>query len=215
MIVVECPVCQRRFNAFPSQKRVFCSARCRNLVRSENMRLAKLSQPMPPAITGARWIPLTKGKFALVDQVDYDRVISSLWFYHICGRPGAPIGYAARRLPGRSIEFLHRVLIEAKADQDVDHKSRDPLDCRRENLRIATDAGNNANRRKHARKDATSKYKGVCRKEGRWYTLITFENRTRTVGKYDTEVEAAVAYDAAALHHFGEFACTNFDYAST
>jgi hypothetical protein len=31
-------------------------------------------------------------------------------------------------------------------------------------------------------------------------------------GYYSTEVEAAVAYDAAAMHHFGEFAATNFTY---
>ena len=79
------------------------------------------------------------------------------------------------------------------------------LDNRRSNLRIATRAQNNANRR--MRKDNTSGYKGVSKtRTGRYRTMIQENGRIECLGTFDTPEEAYDVYCAAAKRLHGEFA---------
>lgn len=104
--------------------------------------------------------------------------------------------------------------MRAKEDEQVDHRDRNTLDCRRQNLRFATSAGNNRNRGKHVSnvRRFASQYKGVCKPAdyNKWIALITINDRTIRLGTFVTEEEAARAYDVAAKKHFGAFACLNF-----
>lgn len=87
---------------------------------------------------------------------------------------------------------------------DVDHKNRDRLDNRWENLREATRSQNNANRpggRPHGLKGAFF-YKA----RGRWMSKIDVNRKQIYLGYYDTAEEAHAAYMAAAVHYFGDFA---------
>lgn len=104
---------------------------------------------------------------------------------------------------------VHRVIMDAKADQIVDHISRDTMDNRRRNLRIATDSLNSAN---SIQKGGTSKYKGVSwdKKRGCWVAGIMINRHRRWLGNFEDEAAAARAYDAAATATFGEFARINF-----
>jgi len=91
-----------------------------------------------------------------------------------------------------------------------DHKDGNPKNNTSENIRAATMIQNTWNRSKIKRKCA-SDYKGVhwMPKQG-WGARITVENRRLWLGAYETEEEAARAYDKAALIHHGEFARLNF-----
>jgi hypothetical protein len=92
----------------------------------------------------------------------------------------------------------------------TDHKNRDGLDCRRENLRPCTRAQNSRNARKHA--DAvTSKFKGVSFDKARqkWVMSICV-NRKVTHRRHHTELGAALEYDRLAREYYGEFARPNF-----
>lgn len=91
----------------------------------------------------------------------------------------------------------------------VDHINGDPFDNRIENLREATASENGGNRRK-INDSLTSKYKGVSlNKTGKWRAQIVLNYRKLYLGLFDTQIEAAKAYNKAALELFGEFAKVN------
>lgn len=90
----------------------------------------------------------------------------------------------------------------------VDHKDGDGLNNRRHNLRGCTRRDNSANSRK--RQHTSSRFKGVSYNSGKWLATIGYDRKTHYLGRYDTEEDAAMAYDRAALRHFGTFAKVNF-----
>lgn len=162
-----------------------------------------------------REIPL-RGKYrdlvVVIDDEDYERVAQHRWLF---GRVSASkdIVYARRmwREDGRwRQQYLHAFLTGWPL---VDHINHNGLDNRRENLRAATHAEN----MRHARKRRTHKgvpcsslFKGVARSKTRWQAQITVDKRGINLGRYVEEVDAARAYDLAALQYFGEFAVLNF-----
>lgn len=148
-------------------------------------------------------VPLTHGKFALVDDADHELVSAFPWRAVRVRHTW----YAETYVKGAR-EYLHRFLLCAAPGQRVDHRNGDGLDCRRRNLRPVTNALNQANRR---RAWSASKYKGVTRRGERWRAYITIAGRFRSLGSHATAEEAARAYDRAAREAFGEFACTNED----
>jgi hypothetical protein len=155
-----------------------------------------------------RTIPLTKGYSATIDADDYEFVSSWKW----CARVHGRTVYAARasRYCGRHhIVYLHRMLMLPGHDEQVDHISGDGLDNRRCNLRIASNAQNQHNR---TRTFGCSRYKGVYwyKRYGCWRAQIKSEQFGRFLGYYRDEVDAALAYDLAAIATFGPYAALNF-----
>lgn len=146
-------------------------------------------------------VDLTQGQHALVSPEDVARVAQHNW----CALKISGSYYAMRKEGDRSI-YLHRFVLDGEIPDgcDVDHANRDTLDCRRENLRIATRRQNNLNRR--GRHNVSSRYKGVTAKGGRWIARVDQKH----VGSFASEEEAARAYDAVAAREHGEFACLNF-----
>jgi len=97
--------------------------------------------------------------------------------------------------------------MEAGAGVKVDHQNRNGLDNQRHNLREATHAQNMQN--KLPEKRNTSGYKGVWPHNGHWRSGIKVNGQRIHLGVFTDPIEAARAYDEAAIEHFGEFACTN------
>lgn len=138
----------------------------------------------------------------LLDAEDYERLGDERW-YLITTKQGKT--YAVAHGECGTLLYLHReVLGPLQGRAQVDHKNGNTLDCRRENLRIATSAQNAANRRKRA--GTSSRFKGVSSRGPRWLAKIN----TRYLGTFDSQEDAARAYDRAARVEFGEFARLNF-----
>lgn len=91
----------------------------------------------------------------------------------------------------------------------MDHKNRDTLDCRKENLRLANKSQNGGNA---AKTRGSSRYKGVCWDNNKkaWRSYITVEGVRYELGYLQDEVEAARCYDCEARKRFREFARLNF-----
>lgn len=147
-------------------------------------------------------IPLTKGKFAIVDDEDYEWLSERKW--HIGGS-----GYAVR-FSKRKCCLMHREIMKTPRGMDVDHINGNTLDNRKENLRNCTRSQNNMNR--NAYRKTLSGFKGVYwdKEKHLWYSRITYSGTDFRLGYFRDPVDAALAYDDAARKHYGEFAHTNF-----
>lgn len=106
--------------------------------------------------------------------------------------------------------LLHRLIANPPAGMEVDHRDRNPLNNTRGNLRICTRSQNGVNRPKYG--TCTSRFKGVylVRSTGRWSAKVSYQGRLHHLGTFDTEVEAAKAYDQKMVSLYGEFARLNF-----
>ncbi len=143
--------------------------------------------------------------FTLVDQADFEALNQFKWHMN-------SYGYAQRGVRVSNTKKIwlkmHRVILDAKCGEIVDHADHNPLNNCRSNLRIVTPAQNNMNSRGKAGKQ----YKGVnrCKKGCRYQASIGFEGRSHYLGIYKTPEEAAAVYNAAAIRFFGEYACINY-----
>jgi len=103
----------------------------------------------------------------------------------------------------------HRVIYFLETGTDpgqlqIDHVQHN---CNAGPLRIATHQQNQFNRRK--RRGACSRYKGVVATKGKWSAGITVDGNRHYLGLFNTEIEAALAYNQAAVSMFGEYAFLN------
>ena len=153
-----------------------------------------------------------KYQIILDDDDDIRELVESATFLTV-NKGGYPVWtkYLYKK-DGRSFtetHWLSRMIMKAPDNMQVDHINGNPLDNRRENLRLVSNTQNSWNAVKKSNKKAT-KYKGVyVRKE---YTPHKYSAQIRvgsgkrfSLGIYDTEEEAHEAYKHASLEHHGEF----------
>jgi hypothetical protein len=193
----QCGVTFRRPRSQAEGVTSYCTAAC-----TGRAPLAR-TQPEPAAIHGCKWIPLGKGRFALVDESDFTMLDARSW-RALAGKTTtyAVASSRSRKLGTTAALLMHRVIMGASQDKQVDHINQNGLDNRRSNLRVVAPSGNYANSR--ARRHGASMFKGVHKSGERWESSFTFDGRKARLGRFDSEIEAAIAFDAAAREVYGE-----------
>ncbi len=147
-------------------------------------------------------IPLSQGKFAIIDADDYEHLSQWKWYY-------SNRGYAVRTQrwgKQRKTICMHRLIM--RSEKEIDHINMDRIDNRKSNLRECSRSQNFYNRA--VRKDKKCGiYKGTKKSGNRWRAKIKCGEKEISLGTYATELEAAIAYNEGAIKYHGEFAVLN------
>ena len=154
-------------------------------------------------------IELTRGKCVLVDDDDFRWLSQLKWYAANQGTHKKAQWYAVTT--DKAHHRMHRLILKAPANLLVDHIDGNGLNNQKINLRLVTYA-QNAKNRARTLTPGTSPYKGV-----NWYPLlkqwiarVQVDRKSIHIGYFDSEIEAAVAYDIAASKVHGEYARLNF-----
>ena len=193
-------VCKERKGYVGWYRSVYLDSSCVNFYPSETCKAGSRAE---------RRIPLTRGKFALVDADDYYRLSKFQWYAKYSGSTF----YAVRNHSGKSVK-MHREIMGGPGHLLVDHIDRNGLNNRRSNLRFCTSSQNLCNT--VSIRGSSSRYKGVCwhKREKQWVASIQFKKKSYYLGDFDNEIDAAKAYDKKAKVLHGEFACLNLPSAA-
>lgn len=153
-------------------------------------------------------VPLSNGGAALIDDEDVHVVLAHSWC-RIDSRRGRQ-SYAKATINSRTAMMHRLVMGVTDSCMQIDHVNGNGLDNRRGNLRVADNSTNQANIPKLGVR--SSRFKGVTWHASacRWQAQLKVRGRNLYLGLFASEEDAARAYDAAALEHFGEFARPNF-----
>lgn len=147
-------------------------------------------------------IPLTQGKFALVDDMDFLELVQYKWCFNK--------GYAVRGRPkrdGGGMILMHRAILNTPEGMDSDHRDANKLNNQRYNLRICTNGQNQQNQDKY--KNNKSGYKGVNWDRSRWRARIGVGGKKIELGRFFCLIKAVECYNEAAKTYHGEFARLN------
>ena|SRR5215472_11429516 len=146
-------------------------------------------------------IALTKGSIAIVDDIDFHWLSQVKWYLDV-QRYAATDMFGGRRTKVKV--HMHRLILLAPNTATVDHINHDTLDNRRANLRLATQSEQNGNRLKFF---GTSRFKGVHRRQDgrKWCAQCHHVH----LGSFESEIDAARAYNKAAQEYWGEYALLN------
>lgn len=146
------------------------------------------------------------GCYALVDDADYPGLIEHRWRVSNGGYAisGTKVGH-----PTSPLLIMHRVIMCPSPDAVVDHINNIGLDNRRRNLRVVSHSDNSKNA---DGRGSSSGYKGVYWRANRnkWIAVVNLPSgKKQTVGHFDSEIQAAKAYNRVMQQHYGDTLITN------
>jgi len=159
-------------------------------------------------------INLTQGKVTLVDDEDYSWLSKYGWIFskgkkYANGKQYGKVvtGIYQKDTKRNKIVTMHRMIMNPNSSQCVDHINGNPLDNRKCNLRICTISQNNKNKISKSRDG----FKGVypVNNTNHWYSKIMVNRKRIYLGVFKTKLEAAFAYNEAALKFHGKYAAIN------
>ena len=150
-------------------------------------------------------IQLTQEKVALVDDEDFEALNQFNWWARKSLNTFYAVGWI--KVDGRgATQTMHNIIMNGKG---IDHRDGNGLNNQKSNLRFCTQSENSMNQRKQ--ENTSSVFKGVTFHKNikKWMAQIQINGKRICLGYFDSEVEAAKAYNAKAVELFLEFANLN------
>jgi len=156
-----------------------------------------------------KFIPLTQGKFAMVDDADYDNLMQFSW--QAQKRKHTWYAVRAGRLPNgeKTMFYMHRQIL-GLTDPKIqgEHQDRNGLNNQKANIRAATHAQNQKNKGKPL--NNTTGYKGLAvEPNGRYRVQCSQNGNSHYLGTFDCPHEAARHYNLFAKSIGEGFECLN------
>lgn len=162
---------------------------------------------LPMSQYDIREIKLTKGKYTIVDKNDFNFLNQWKWRLHSAN-------YAYRNDKRKSGKprigiLMHRLILKAPKNKQVDHINGNGLDNRRKNIRLCTSTENHINSRKSS--NNTSGYKGVTydKRKKKWAAYTSRDRKYLFLGYFKNKKDAAKAYNKKVKELFNNFANLN------
>ena len=152
-------------------------------------------------------------KIVMVDDCWYAYL--NQWGWHLAKRKTNFYAYRhiskkTRNILGITYVAMHDIIMGTVYESiNIDHENHNGLDNQEHNLRGCTRSQNICNKNKSKNKVLSSVYKGVHRAAGKWRARIHLLGKDTHLGYFNTEIEAALAYNSKAKELQGEFACLN------
>lgn len=146
-------------------------------------------------------IPLTQGKFALVDDEDYEYLMQ--WKWHFDGKYAMCNEYISEKK--RHTIYMHAVIMKTPKGMETDHIDRNKLNNTRANLRVCTSSQNKMNQGQHS--NNTSGHPGVSwdNPRSKWKAYIQVKGKCLQLGRFDNIQDAISARKQAVKKYYGEF----------
>lgn len=142
-------------------------------------------------------LELANGGTTLIDAEDYDLVRERKWY-------GSPTSPYVRSQQQRKTIYLHRLILDAPAGVEVDHKNGNPLDNRKCNLRLVTRSQNE--QAKRARTDTITGARNVyycpSMKNKPFRVLLMLNQQNIHLGYFGTLAEAALVAEQGRQKYF-------------
>lgn len=155
------------------------------------------------------FITLTKGYTAVIDAADVPLICDSHWCAQVHHRPDGTVrGVYAASFSSGPAKLLHRIIAGTPMGMETDHRDGDGLNCRRSNLRNATQLENSRNRRRPAHNSSGVKGVSWHKQIGKWQAHIGFHGKKWYLGTFASLDDAAAAYAKASARLHGEFGST-------
>jgi len=201
-----CEMCGKVFYVnsyrYKKDKPKFCSRKCKFI----NKRKVKRN---PIISKDSVLISLTQNKYAEIDKKDLCKVFNRNWW----AKKDKCTWYAYGKDGNKNLISMHRLLMAANSDEEVDHIDGNGLNNKRNNLRICNRKQNTRNRNKSKVRKFSSNFIGVSfnKNLGKYISFIGYDNIQETIGHFEDEIDAAKARDERAKEVFKEFAKLNFE----
>lgn len=139
-----------------------------------------------------------KGEEFYFDLEDYNKIYKYTWYLD-------KEGYIITNSSGNEYYLMHRLIMGAKDEFDIDHINHKKNDNRKRNLREVTTQQNCSNRK------ITNKYgiNGISKMNDKWWSCIGFDNNLIHLGVFNTKEDAIDARKRAEEKYYGDFSYEN------
>lgn len=133
----------------------------------------------------------------ILNKEDLCKVVERKWYFSG--------GYVVSDTVKRG-ELMHRIITSCPDGMIVDHVNRNPLDNRRENLRVCTQRENVFN--SGIRSDNKTGHTGVIfrKREKLWFSYISIDGKQVSLGYHKTKKQAIKARREGEEKYYGEYA---------